>query len=145
VSVSKKRDWEKGKWAFGIKVFMPNGTMIESDLVKVPIERGEKVWKAIKQVIGLTKLDEEDEDSGVDEGLCYACDKMQRHINDGGSAWVAYRDVIDARTEESVSITTFYCNTPECSEDILHCCDLDIVMGSTCPSCGRKMRQQPPP
>lgn len=70
-----------------------------------------------------------DKDKEVDERSCYSCNKKVTHVNDGGVAWVAYKDKED---------TVFYCNNEQCSVDVRHCCDLDVVAGSKCPNCGEK-------
>lgn len=62
---------------------------------------------------------------------CYVCGTKQKHINDGGNAWIAYKDGLP---------TIFYCSNEQCSAHIVSCCDgIDVVDGSRCPKCKKKV------
>lgn len=70
----------------------------------------------------------------LDKRSCYGCGKEVAHINDGGTAWIAYEDRRG---------TVFYCNNEKCSANIMHCCDgIDVMDGSHCPNC-KKVAEAP--
>lgn len=72
------------------------------------------------------------------EQPCFECSAPSLHINEGGEAWYAYRDHGD------VSVLVLYCNKVHCGRYIRRCCDLDIVVGSHCPECGKRVWSSQP-
>lgn len=49
--ISKKRDWKKGEYAIGIKIFTPDGGSIEYDCPHIPEKRGIGLPKAIQDLL----------------------------------------------------------------------------------------------
>ena len=50
--ITKKHDWTKGYWAFGIKIITPEGTTMEFEMPHVSEAKGKKVWNILGPLLG---------------------------------------------------------------------------------------------
>lgn len=53
MSISKKHDWKKGRWAFSLKVITPDGTTMEYDMPHIGAAKGKSFWDAVAKLAGL--------------------------------------------------------------------------------------------
>lgn len=51
MSVSKKNDWAKGKWAISVKVITPGGGTMEFDCPKMSEKTGRALWDGINAAL----------------------------------------------------------------------------------------------